>query len=234
MAQHFQMPTIWWRVIELAFALFSVTAAALCALLVLYASGDWLLLTFAILLLAGVGFFGRHTVPRFYEQARLVLNLGSVREGERLNLLGSPWHVKRLHVFFDLINPSLTGGRLRLPLRDVLTLVSRRFEKAERWFPCEEGDWILLDDQFFGRVTLQTPDVVQAIPLGGAPRRIGPRRFSKIIHAISRWGFAFPHDSSSTTGTSRSRRPVSPSTSKDASSANCSSTSTTSTSQTST
>jgi hypothetical protein len=136
--------------------------------LVLWLSGDWLLLTLAMLLVAGLVLLSRRTLPHFYDQARLLLNLGPVREGERVIFRGLPWLVRRLHFHCELQNPSLTGGLLHLPLRELGALTSRAFSPRERWFPCEEGEWVELNDGTIGKVVLQTPEMVQVLPVGGS------------------------------------------------------------------
>ena len=73
--------------------------------------------------------------------------------------------MKRLHFYSDLQNPSLTGGLLRLPLREMALLHSRPHGQKERWFPTEEGDWVELSDGTFGRVDTNPFQVgTQSIP----------------------------------------------------------------------
>jgi hypothetical protein len=156
------------RLVDVAVQAFAVVAGIFTALLVLYAASDWVLLGLALLFLAGLAWASKQALPLFFEQAKLMLNLGSVREGERLSLHGVPWEVRRINVYTDLVNPALTGGKLRLPIRDLIPLVSRPFDAKEAWFPTNEGDWVVLADETYGRVIQQTPDWVQVIQLGGA------------------------------------------------------------------
>ena len=156
------------RFCDVVYYVLSGLTALGAGFIVLWASGDWLLLTLAMLLVAGLVLLSRQTLPRFYDQARLLLNLGPVREGERVLYRGLPWLVKRLHFYTELHNPSLTGGLLRLPLRDLAPLASRACSPRERWFPTEEGDWVELGDGTVGKVVLQTPEMVQIVPVGGS------------------------------------------------------------------
>jgi len=142
--------------------------ALMAALLVLYSTGDWVLMGVAIVLLIGLILAARSGIPRFYEQARLLLNLGEVREGERMVHAGVPWRVSSLSFYTTLENPSLTGGRMRLPLRKLGDFLTRPLHKDELWFPCEQGDWVILSDGTRGRVLLQTPEMVQLVLLGGS------------------------------------------------------------------
>ncbi len=121
-----------------------------------------------MIVLAGILLAGRHTLPKLYEQVKVLLNLGSCREGERVIYRDLPWLVKKVNFYCDLVNPSLTGGTLRLTLRDVIPLHSRPFDRKERWFPTEEGDWVQLQDGMLAKVVLQTPEYVQLVPNGGS------------------------------------------------------------------
>ena len=103
----------------------------------------------------------KNTVPAFLDNARLILNLGPVREGERVVYQGIPWRVAALNLFTDLENPELVGGHFRLPLKDLSTLRSRPFDpETERFFPTRLDDWVMLADGFYGRVIRQTPEEV--------------------------------------------------------------------------
>jgi len=190
---------------------FFYTLAALAALaagfLVLWASGDWLLLTLGMLMVAGLVLLSRRTLPHFYSQARLMLNLGPVREGERVTLRGLPWLVKRLHFQCELVNPSLTGGTLHLPLSELGDISSRAFSPRERWFPTEEGDWVELSDGTVGKVILQSPEAVQLLPVGGSFRTFpatdflarSPRNLSHNFRVLSRFLLDLRHAPDATT-----------------------------------
>ena len=155
------------RVIDIAYYVFTIVASAGVVLFVFYVTDDWLLLGLALLFLAGIAWTGKNTLPLFFEQAKLMLNLGSVRESERVIYNGIPWKVKAINILTDLTNPCLKGARLRIPLRDLIPLVSRPFESKELWFPSEEGDWVVLSENTFGKVVSQTPEWVQVVKLGG-------------------------------------------------------------------
>ena len=104
---------------------------------VLYVLGDWLILAIIMVFLVGVLFALRNSLPRYMHEVRLLLNLGPVREGERVIYQSLPWRVSRLNIYSSLVNPSLTGGIIRLPLSEMLQLVSRRWSRDEPWFSNE-------------------------------------------------------------------------------------------------
>ncbi|MEZ5966162.1 MAG: hypothetical protein R3F56_20160 [Planctomycetota bacterium] len=153
------------RLIAVVYHISAFLLALTAALMVLYAAGDWILLGLALLFLLGVLWAGWNTVPRFLEQIGLMLNLGSIRESERLVLDGLPWRVDRIHFHVRLVNPALTGGVLRMPIRQLVGLRSRPCREHEPWFPSLEGDWVVVDGQR-GRVLLQTPETVQVDVFG--------------------------------------------------------------------
>ena len=156
------------RAANVLFHLFTVVAAVATVLLALFTVSDWILLVLVLLFLVGVGWAFIQMIPHFFEQLRMLLNLGSVREQERIVLNGLPWRVDALMLHTRLVNPQLTGGELRIPVRDLIGLHSRPPGDTEPWFPCNESDWVILADGTRGRVLLQTPDMVRLeLPGGG-------------------------------------------------------------------
>ncbi len=146
----------------------AVVVATLGVLLVFYTRGDWLLLTLALVLLIGAAWAGKTALRPYVEQLRMMLNLGSVREGERVVHLGLPWKVSSIGVFTRFTNPNLHGGVLRVPIRDLMKMASREADPKEPWFPTECDDWALLRDGTFGKVITQTPEQVVFLRLGGS------------------------------------------------------------------
>ncbi len=156
------------RLAGVLFHVFAALAALFASLLVLYIAGDWVLLGLATLFLLGLVWASKQTLPQFFEQIRLLLNLGTVRDNERMVYEGIPWRVGRLNFYTRFTNPDLTGGLIRLPLRVLSDLHSRPCSADEAWFPCREGEWVKLDDDRWGKVVLQTPEMVQLEMLGGS------------------------------------------------------------------
>lgn len=153
--------TVAWRALTAVFAVVALLVA-------FYAVSDWVLLLLTLVFLAGLGWTSMRMAPQVFEQVRLMLNLGSVREGERLVMNGIPWRVERLRLYTYLINPKLTGGLLRLPIRDLIGLHSRPIGSDEVWFPTSRGDWVVMDNGVRAQVVVQSPDLVQLQLLGGA------------------------------------------------------------------
>jgi flagellar biosynthesis chaperone FliJ len=157
----------WWRLANVIYYALTTLAAASGAFLVLYSTDDWLLMTLAMFVLVGLALAARHTLPKVYEQGKILLNMGSTREGERMIYNGLPWLVSRLNLYCELVNPALSGGTLRIPLRQLISTSSRPFDKGEPWFPTLEGEWVLMPDGNPAKVLQQTPEFVRLVYLGG-------------------------------------------------------------------
>jgi archaellum component FlaC len=189
------------------FRVLAVVLAALGALLVFYIASDLVLLGLSFILLVALGLGFRTYLPRFFAETQLVLNIGSVREGERLVYQGIPWQVSSLNVFSLLHNPELENGTLRLSLREIRKLVSRPCLKAEPWFPTRPGDCVLLADGTFGAVERQTPEIVQLRVVGSStwfgtadflaakPRNLSREGFRVVVT----FGIDYRHQAISTT-----------------------------------
>jgi len=147
---------------------FGISGAALIS--VLYISGDWLLLSFSLILLVGIAWTAREGIPRFWKQIQLMLNLGTVRENERIVYNGVPWRVVTLGVYATLENPCLWPSELRVPLKDMIGMNSRQFDPDEPWFPGKIGEWMILSDGTCGEIISQTVETVVLQLLGGAQK----------------------------------------------------------------
>jgi hypothetical protein len=149
------------RFVSLFLRLMALTLGLLAAMSVLYVRGDWIILGLLIIVLIGAAWAIKQSVPRYYNEVRTFLNLGDVREGERVIYNALPWQVGALNLFTLLHNPMLRGGTLRLSLKEMGELQSRPCHNDEPWFPSAENDHVLLEDGTFGRVMVQTPELVQ-------------------------------------------------------------------------
>jgi hypothetical protein len=161
-------PSFRLRLFNLLYAIFTVLGAVLVFLIVLYTFGDWVLLILMVLLIMGLVWASKQALPAFWTQATLLLNMGVVREGERLVYEGIPFRVESLGFYTELLNPALAGGMVRLPVNDLTELRSRPCDASERWFPTDEQDWVLLSDGSLGRVVHQALDGVRVMQKGGA------------------------------------------------------------------
>ena len=129
---------------------------------------DWFLTGFMLLVFIAVGWFVLKSLPSLFEQITLLLNLGAVQEGERVVINGVPWQVVRLDLYSDLENPLLRGGSFTIPVRELKGNHSRPVDDREKWFPCKEGDWVVLDNGLWAEVELQSPEWVHLREEGGA------------------------------------------------------------------
>jgi hypothetical protein len=154
------------RVLDIFFQVFSV-ASAICGLIfVLYSAEDWFLLSMTIILFIGLAWTVRQTLPKMWQQVRLVLNMGSIREGERVIYDGIPWKVEAINVFCKLSNPAL-AMQVRIPIENMIGLVSRPYHVDEPWFPCKKDDWVAIDGKPFAKVASLSHEQVEVVELGG-------------------------------------------------------------------
>ncbi len=158
------------RAFDMLYIIFTMGVSLLALLGVLYSFGDWVLLSLAIIFILGVGWASKQALPKFWSQVTLMLNFGSVREGEVVMYKGIPYEVSSINIYSELVNRKLGGGFVRLHLKDLVELRSRPVFENEPWFPSECGDWVRLADGTYGEVVGQTPDLVEVRLLGGASR----------------------------------------------------------------
>lgn len=155
----------WFRLLEYSFYLVTTLIILFVTLVVLYVREDLLLLALAFLIIVATVLGLRQYLPRYVREARLLLNLGAVREDERIVYNGLPWQVMSLNLHTVLRNPALDGV-IRLPLEVIGTLVSRPV-KNNLWFPSNRGDYVILPDGTFGQIRVQTPDLIEISVKGG-------------------------------------------------------------------
>jgi hypothetical protein len=198
--------TLYTRLITLIYYILTFVGSTGAMLFVLYISGDWVLLGLAIIFLFGLAWAARQALPRFWEQVKFLLNLGPVKENERLIYNGLPWKVQSLSLYTPLINPELKGGMIRLPFRDLLGLHSRPYHPDEPWFPCREGEWVILADETYGKVVNQTPEIVELLLLGDSHKiyptpeflKQNPNNISKNFRLNVTFGIDYQHQMIST------------------------------------
>ena len=169
-------------------------------MVVFYLNEDWMLFSLSVLLLLGVALTLRAAIPRFWNQIQLFLNVGSVREGERLEIDGMPWRVKQINFFSTLENPA-TGLQLRLKIDDLVDRRSRPLAPHEPWFPCELGDWVRFENGWRGRVVGVSTELVRLVERGGAQRTMttgdflaaGPTNLSTNFRLRETVGVSYDH-----------------------------------------
>ena len=156
------------RVFDLFYRVFTVLISAFVLLGTLYFLGDWLLLSLAIIFVMGIVWASKQALPRFWNQAALMLNFGAVREGEVVVYKGIPYEVASINMNSKLENRALENGFIRLHINDLMGLRSRPITENEPWFPSRSGDWVRLSDGTYGSVAAQTPEMVTLKLKGGA------------------------------------------------------------------
>lgn len=155
------------RLIELLHRIFTVLFSIIGPMTVFYLVEDWVLFSLGILLLFGIAWALRQTLPRYWSQIQLFLNVGSVREGERIFMEGLPWRVEQINVYSTLVNP-VAGISQRVPIDELVDLKSRPSQTDDPWFPCAQGDWVILSNGIRGKVTGISHEMVQLVERGGA------------------------------------------------------------------
>lgn len=163
------------RIFTYAYRTLTLVASTFVALLVLYFLGDIMLMVIVLILLTVILLGLRTKLPLYIEEARMLLDVGSVREHERVIYRDLPWIVRSLGVYSHFYNPELEG-LLRLPMSEISGLVSRPYREDEPWFPTRTGDWVMFADGSTGQILRQTPDTVQ-IKAGGSIRNTSTAAF---------------------------------------------------------
>lgn len=157
--------SLWFRLASYSMYLVNILVCIAALMIVLYIREDLLLLAIALLLMVIATLGIRRYIPAYVREARLLLDLGSVREGERVMYNNLPWQVMSINLHTVLWNPALEGI-VRLPLEIIETLTSRPV-KDKNWFPTKKGDFILLPDTTFAEVLIQTPELIKLRIRGG-------------------------------------------------------------------
>jgi hypothetical protein len=165
------------RPIRVIYSVMTLIVSLVMGIMTLYALNDWVLVTFIIIVLGALIWSSKQYFPMFFEQSKIVLNLGAIREGERIIFQGLPWKIQSLGYYCRLVNPALSGGYLRINTRELLHHNSRPIHGNEPWFPTKLNDWVELSDGTFGKVTMQTPEQVAVKLIGDATKFIPTNEF---------------------------------------------------------
>ncbi|PHR91648.1 MAG: hypothetical protein COA69_10675 [Robiginitomaculum sp.] len=155
------------RVFAMMLSIIGVVGGFMIAITIFNIRHDWLMLAMSLLLGLGISWTFVRSLHSLLEQARVLLNLGAIREGERTVINGIPYKIERLSVYSKFYNPVLKGGNLIYPVHELLGMHSRPVIKGEVWFPTEIGDWIVRDGHHY-QVMDQTPEHVILQKPGGA------------------------------------------------------------------
>lgn len=152
-------------------AVYNLLVLIIClsaSLICLYLFNDWLLISLVIIGLFAMAWASRQWIPGFLQELKLMVNLGTVREGERLIWKGVPWLVKDIGLSVTLFNERLDGGKIKIPVKTLIGMHSRPVVKNEPWFPTKPKNWVMLSDDTYGQVKYQTIEQVVLRLYGGS------------------------------------------------------------------
>ncbi|MGK0270609.1 MAG: hypothetical protein ACI88H_001256 [Cocleimonas sp.] len=193
------------RVVDLMHRIGTLLLIIIGPMVVFYLAEDWVLFSLGVLFLIAFAWKLGQAIPRYWAQLELFLNIGPVREGERLVLHEIPWRVKNINMYSVLENP-VADLTLRLDINDLIELRSREFDAGEPWFPCKKGDWVILKDGLRGKVIGISLELVQLVQRGGAVTTyqmanflsLSPLNMAKSFRLKETFGIAYKHQQEST------------------------------------
>ena len=160
------------------------------SIMVLYFFNDWFLVTLFLLFISGFVWSLRNVLPLFLQEFKLIMNMGPVREGERIVWQGLPYKVVKLAIRSTVENPALTGGKYKIAAKNMLDLTSRPCSENERWFPTVTGDWIeFRNDGQICQVVFQGVEYVELNERYGGVRRVASSQFLEMDFEILSSGF---------------------------------------------
>ncbi|ABK45567.1 hypothetical protein Mmc1_3076 [Magnetococcus marinus MC-1] len=178
------------RLLMVAYRFMTVTAAILTIFIVVHQRGDRVLEGIFLLLIFALILSLKSAIPRYMEELTLLLNIGPVREEEWVVFRGVQWRVEALDIFARLHNPYMSQPRMRVPLKEMSNLHSRRPHDDEKWFPCQSGDYVMLSDGQFGQVKWISPETVALRISGGTMRSYSTADFLSAAPKNLSTGFA--------------------------------------------
>ncbi len=153
-------PSYFQRITTLVYYTSMVLLSLAAVFYVLSIRNDQALIGLAFLILIVMVLALRNSIPSYINELKVLLNAGSVREGERIVYNGIPMKVDSLNFYSKLTNPNIPGLTLRLPLSDLSNYISRQYTQDEPWFPCQQGDYVMLSDGTYGKVSCITFEIV--------------------------------------------------------------------------
>ena len=147
------------RLAAYGYRLLTVLLITIAIMMVLYFRQDMLLLAIMVIVVIGSALALKNLLPQYITEGRLLLNIGGIREQERVFYNGIPWRVNAVNMYSDFTNPEIRGA-IRIPLSQMHEMISRP-SVTEAWFPSSEGDWVLDSNDDLYRVMRQSVDVVE-------------------------------------------------------------------------
>lgn len=193
------------RFLDLIYWILTAILAISAPIVVFYYEENWVLSSIAILILFGLIWTFRNLIPKLWKQARLFLNIGPVRQEERIYYQNLPWRVKNINIFTVLENPD-SGIKLRLPIEELVGLTSRPSLPNEPWFPCRVNDWVLLSDKSYGKVVGISLEFIELVDQSGGQKTfilsdflsLSPLNLSTGFMILDTIGISYKHQKEST------------------------------------
>lgn len=151
---------VFYKTLNALYGVISIGSATVLSILTLYLLGDWVLVTFLVLIIAGTLWAFKDNIRKLTAEGRLILNLGAVKEGDLIIYNSLPWKVKNIGFITTFENNFLDTPLLKLEIAEIMKMHSRKALPNEPWFPSKTGDWVLLTDGTFGQIKIQTAELV--------------------------------------------------------------------------
>lgn len=129
-------------------------------ILSLYFMGDWVLVTLIVLILSAILWGSKTYIHKYLAEGRLILNLGTIKEGELVIFRGIPWKVKNINFVTIFENDYLDSSIIRIEIAQIFHMHSRKILPNEQWFPTRTNDWVILSDGTYGQIKLQTVEQI--------------------------------------------------------------------------
>ena len=155
------------RLFNLLLSIATVIIAVTIAIFIIYSRADWLILAIVLFILFTVILSLKNLLPKYISEMNLMLNIGIVRENERLIYKGVPFIVEKIGIHAIINNSALANAKVRLSLDELETMTSRELSIGEALFPTSVDDYIFVDNSY-GRVKFQSPEIVTVHTFGKA------------------------------------------------------------------
>ena len=149
----------YYRLAAYGYKLLTAVIVVMTIIIVLYLRQDVLLLAITFVVLFGLILTLKNLLPKYITESRILLNMGSIRENERVMYRGVPWRVSSLNVHSIFENPKI-NGKIRIPISQMHEMKSRP-NNGDPWFPSSVGDWVLGTDGNPEQVIRQSVDTVE-------------------------------------------------------------------------
>ncbi|MBF0444761.1 MAG: hypothetical protein HQL68_04175 [Magnetococcales bacterium] len=168
--QIFAQRSFFVRLAVIIYRVFAVIMTTIVFFMIINSRDDRVLEGLFILLIFAFLISLKNSAPKYLEELKLLLNIGPVQEGEVVEYRGVLWEITAMDMFARLYNPAMSEPRIRVPLRDMARLHSRRKHADEMLFPCTSGEHVILADNQYGQVKWISPETVALRIAGNSVR----------------------------------------------------------------